>query len=70
MRGQDETSISQVGNRRGPIRELPSSSSLVTSMSMEELRSFYQIPDSISLELLDGSVVSTVGEADSIVYFT
>ena len=70
MRGQDETSISQVGRRRGPIRELPSASSLVTSMSMEELRSFYQIPDSISLELLDGSVVSTVGEVDSIVYFT
>ena len=39
-------------------------------MSLEELRSFCQIPDSISLEVSDGSAVSTIGEADSAVYFT
>ena len=37
---------------------------------MEELRSFYRVPDGISLELLDGSAFSTVGEADNTVYFT
>ena len=37
---------------------------------MEEFRSFFQIPNSISLEFLDGSAASTVGEADSAIYFT
>ena len=37
---------------------------------MEELRSFYQIPNSISLELSDGLAASIVGDADSAVYFT
>ena len=69
-RGQDEISTSQVGRRRGPSRELPSISSLVSSMSMEELRSYCQISYSISLELSDGLAASTVGEADSAVYFT
>ena len=69
-RGQEKTSTSQVGRRRGPIWELPSTSSLVSSLSMEELRSFCQIPDSINLELSDGPVVSIVGEADGNVYFT
>ena len=68
--GQEETSTSQVGRRRGPSRELPSASSLISSMSMEELRSFCQIPDSISLELSDGPTASTVGEADNVIYFT
>ena len=51
VRGQEETSTSQVGRMRGPDLELPSARSLVYSMSMEELRSFCRVPDSISLEL-------------------
>ena len=39
-------------------------------MSMEEVRSFCQIPDIISLETSDGPAVSAIGEADSAVYFT
>ena len=39
-------------------------------MSMEELRSFYQVPDDISLELSDGPTFSTIGQADNAVYFT
>ena len=69
-RGQEETSTSQARHRRGPSRELPSASNLVSSMSMEELRSYCQIPNSISLELSDGPIASTVEEADSVVYFT
>ena len=45
-------------------------SRLVSSMSMEELRFFYHIPDIISLEVLDDPTVSKIGEADSAVYFT
>ena len=69
VRGQEEASTSQVGRKRGPIREFLSKTSLVSSMSMEELRSFCQIPNNISLELSDGPTVSIVGEADSVVYF-
>ena len=69
MRGQEETT-SQVGRRRGSSRESPSVSSLVASISMEELRSFYRVPNDISLELSDGPTFSIVGEADNVVCFT
>ena len=69
-RCQEETSTNQVVHMRGPTRELPFASRFVSSVSMEELRSFCQIPDSISLELSNGPATSTVGEADSFVYFT
>ena len=39
-------------------------------MSIKELRSFSQVPTSISLELSDGTVVSIAGGADNVVYFT
>ena len=39
-KGQEETSTSHVGRRRGPSRESPIASSLVSSMSVEELRFF------------------------------
>ena len=69
-RGQEETSTSQVGRRRGSNRESPTASSLVASMSVEELRFFYQVPINISLELSNGPAFSTVGEVDNVVYFT
>ena len=69
-RGQEETSTSQARHRKGPIWESPFTSSLVSSMFIEELRSYCQISDSISLELSDGLVASMVGEEDNIVYFT
>ena len=69
-RGQEETSTNQAGRRRGPNQELPSTSSLVSSMSMEELRSYCQIPNSVNLEFSNDPAASTVEEADSVVYFT
>ena len=69
-RGQEETSPSQVGRKRGPNRELPSTSTLVSSMSMEELMSYYQILENISLALSNGLTISTVGEANNAVHFT
>ena len=48
-RGQEETSTSQVGRRKGSSQESPTMSSLVASMSMEELRSFCRVLDGISL---------------------
>ena len=58
------------GHRRLAPEESPTASSLVATMSIEELRFFYQVPAYISLELLDGVVVSTIGWADNSVYFT
>ena len=69
-RGQEETSTSQVGRKRGFDRESPTVSSLVASMSVEELTSFCRVLDVISLEFLDGSAFSTIREADNVVYFT
>ena len=70
LRGQEETSISKAGRRRGPGRDTPSSSSIISSLSMEELRSYSQILDNIDFELPDGPAESTIGEGDSAVYFT
>ena len=70
MRDQKETSTSQVVRRKGSSGESPIASSLVSSMSMEELRSLCRIPNGISLELLDGPTLSTIGQVDNTVYFT
>ena len=69
-RGQEETSTSQVGHRRGPDRDTSSASSIISSLSMEELRSYCQIPDNIDIKLLDGSAKSTIGEGNGAIYFT
>ena len=50
-RGQEETSTSQAGLRRGPNRESPSASSIISSLSMDEVRSYCQIPEDIEFEL-------------------
>ena len=60
-RGQEESSTSQVGRRKESSRESPTVSSLVASMSVEELRSFYRVLDGIVLELSNGPSFSTVG---------
>ena len=63
-RGQEETSTSQAGRRRGPRWDTPSAS------SMEELRSYCQISGNFDIELSDRLVESTIGEGDDAVYFT
>ena len=69
-RGQEETSTSQTGHRRGLGRDTPSTSSIISSLSMEELRSYCQIPDNINIELPDDPADSNFGEGDGAVYFT
>ena len=69
-RGQEETSISQAKRRSGPSWETPSASSLLSSLSMEELRSYCQIPTNIKFEFPNGPIESTVNEEDGVVYFT
>ena len=43
-RGEEETSTSRAGCRRGAPRELPTASSLVAAMFVEELRFVCQVP--------------------------
>ena len=62
--GQEETSTSQVGRKRGTPRDTPTTSSLVAAMSIEELKSFNQVPANISLELLDDTAASTTRGVD------
>ena len=69
-RGHNETSTYQVGHRRGTPWESPTASNLVVAMSVEELRSFCEVPANVSLELSDRVDVSTVGGVDNVVYFT
>ena len=69
-RCQEETSTSQVGRRRGPGRDTPSTRSIISSLSMEELRSYCYIPDNIDFELSDGPAESNIGKEDGVVYFT
>ena len=69
-RGHEEVSTSQAEHRRGTPRETPTASSLVTAMSVEELRLYSQIPVEISMEMSEGAATSTFGKADNAVYFT
>ena len=69
-RGQEETSTSQAGRRRGPGQDTPSASNIISSLSVEELKSYCQIPKNIDIELPDGPAESTIDEGDDAVYFT
>ena len=48
-RGQEETSTSRAGRKRGPTRGMPSTSSIISSLSMEELRAYCEILDDIDV---------------------
>ena len=69
-RGQEETFTSQVECKRGPGRDTPSASSIISSLSMEELRSYCHILDNINFELSDGLAESTIDKEDDVVNFT
>ena len=45
-------------------------SNLVAAMSIEDLRSFRQVPAAIRLEVSDDTATSTIGETYNDVYFT
>ena len=63
VRGHEEASTNQARGKRGTSREMPTTSSLVAAMSVEDLRSFGQVNAAIRLEM-------PVGAVDNAVYFT
>ena len=70
VKGHEKVLTSQVRRMRGTPRETPTTNSLVSAMSTEELRLYSQIYVEINLETSDGATTTTVGEADNVVYFT
>ena len=69
-RGEEETSTSQAGRRRGPARVVCSISHIVSSLTMEELRTYCETPDDIDLKLMDKPDESTLGGEHNVVFFT
>ena len=69
-RGQEEISTSQAGRKQGPSRESPFASSIISSLSMDEVRSYSQILNDIDFQLSEGPAESTMGEEYNIVFFT
>ena len=69
-RGQEETSTSQAGRKRGPTHGTPSTSSIISSLSMEELRAYCEIPDDIDVTLSNGLIENTLGKEYNVVFFT
>ena len=49
---------------------MPSTRSIISSLAMEELRAYCEIPDDIDIVLSEGPVENTVGEEYNAVYFT
>ena len=49
---------------------MPSTSSIISSLSMEELRAYCQIPNDIDVVLSEGPTENTVGEEYNAVFFT
>ena len=49
---------------------MPSTSSIISSLSMEELRAYCQIPNVIDVVLSEGPVENTMGEEYNAVFFT
>ena len=69
-RDEEETSTSQAGRKRGPARRTHSVSSIVSSLTIEELRTYYEILDNIDLKLMEKQDESTLGGEHNAVFFT
>ena len=69
-RGEEETSTSQAGRKRGPALGTRSTSSIVSSLTMEELRAYCEIPDNIDLMLMEKLDESTLGGEHDVLFFT
>ena len=67
-RGREETSTS--GRPRGHLRATPSASSVVSSLTMEELRAYCEVPNNIDLQLMERADESTLGGEYNGVFFS
>ena len=68
VRGKEETSMS--GRPEGRLRATPSTSSIILSLTMEELMAYCEVPDNIELWLMERTDESTLGGEYNGVFFT
>ena len=68
VRGREETSTS--GRPGGRPRATPSTSNIIASMTMEELKIYYEVPNDIDLQLMERTDESTLGGEHNGVFFT
>ena len=69
-RGQKVTSTIQAGCKRKPTWGTPSVSNIILSLTMEELRAYYDVLDNIDLKLMQEPDESTLGGEHNTVFFT
>ena len=67
-RGREETSTS--GSPGGRLRATPFASSIISSLTMEELMAYCEVPDNIDLRLMERTDESTLGGEHNGVFFT
>ena len=67
-RGREETSTS--GRPERLLRATPSASSIISSLTMEELKAYCEVPNSIDLWLMERVDESTLGGEHNGVFFT
>ena len=69
-RGQEATSNCHGGRERRPTRGTPSASNIISSLTMEELRAYCDVPGNIGLKLMEELDESTLGGEHNVVFFT
>ena len=69
-RGEEGTSTSQACRKQGPVRGTGSSSHIISSLTVEELRSYCEVPENIDLKLMDEPDESTLNREHNVVFFT
>ena len=69
-RGQEATSTSQAGHKQRPTRGMPFASNIISSLTLEELRAYCDVPDNIDLKLMEETDESTLGGEHNAVFFT
>ena len=69
-RGEEGTSTRQACRRLGPVWGTHSTSHIVTSLTVEELRFYCEVPENIDLKLMDEPDESTMGGEHNAVFFT
>ena len=70
MSGEEETSTSQEGRRQGLALGTRSASHIVSSLKIEELRTYCEIPNNIDLKLMEKPDESTMGGEHNAMFFT
>ena len=68
VRGREETSTS--GRPGGRPRAKPSTSNIIASMTMEELKVYCEVPDNVDLRLMERTDESTLRGEHNSVFFT